>query len=84
MISSFCLTHLFEVSALRILSICFALMTVRFMYCENVSFESKVIPRAFGCFVVGGVWLFKLSCRVVPYSAGSDVKSVIPCKNIVE
>ena len=55
MLSSFCLPHLFEVSALRMLSVCFDLTTVRFMYCENVSFGSKVIPRVFGCFVVGSV-----------------------------
>ena len=33
MISSFCLPHLFEESPLGKLSVCFALMTVRFMYC---------------------------------------------------
>ena len=66
------------------LSICFALMTATFMYCENVSFGSKVIPRVFGCFIVGGVWLFNLSDRVVTYSAGSGVKRVILCKNIAE
>ena len=38
MISLFCLPYLFEVSALKMLSIYFALMTVRLMYCENVSF----------------------------------------------
>ena len=84
MISLFYLTHLFELSSLRILSVCFALMTMRFMYCENVNFGSKVIPRVFGCFVVGSVSLLKLSDRVMPYSAGSGVKSVIPCKYIVE
>ena len=41
MISSFCLPYLFEVSALRKLSICFALMTMRFMYCENVNLGQK-------------------------------------------
>ena len=46
MLSPFCLPHLFEVSALRMLSICFALMMVRFIYCENVSFGSKVIPMS--------------------------------------
>ena len=57
MISSSCLPvpHLFEVSALRILCVCFALMKVKFMYCKNVNFVSKVIPRVFECFVVGGV-----------------------------
>ena len=57
---------------------------MRFIYCKNVSLRSKVIPRVFGCFVVGSVSLFNLSDRVVPYSAGSGVKSVILCKNIVE
>ena len=55
MISSFCLPYLFEASALRMLSVCFALMTVRFMYCKYASFGSKLIPRVFGCFVVGNV-----------------------------
>ena len=55
MLNSFCLLHLFEVSALRMLSVCFALMMVRFMYCENVSLGSKVISRVFGCFVVDSV-----------------------------
>ena len=45
MISLFCLLQLFEVSALRKLSVCLALMTVRFMYCQNVSFGSKVISK---------------------------------------
>ena len=54
-LSSFWLPRLFEVSALRMSSVCFDLMTRRFMYCENVSFGSKVIPRVFGCFVVGSV-----------------------------
>ena len=52
MLSSFYLPYLFEVSALRILSVCFALLTVRFMNCENVSFGSKVIPRVFGCLLL--------------------------------
>ena len=82
-ISLFCLTYLFEKSALRKLSVCFALMTVRFMYCENVSFGSKVISKVFGCFDVDSVLLFKLSDTVVPYSAGSSTKSVILCKNMV-
>ena len=55
MISSFCLPHLFEVSALRKLSVCFALMTMRFMYCENVSFGSKVTSKVFWCFAVDSV-----------------------------
>ena len=55
MISSFCLPHLFEVSALRKLSVNFALMSVRFMYCENVSFGSKVISKVFGFFAVDSV-----------------------------
>ena len=40
-------------------------------------FGSRVIPKIFGCFVVGNVWLFNLSDRVVLYSAGSSVKSVV-------
>ena len=55
MLSSFNLPHLFDKSALRMLSVCFASMTMQFMYCENVRFGSKVIPRLFGCFVVGNV-----------------------------
>ena len=55
MISLFCLPHLFEKSGLRKLSVCFALMMVRFIYCENVSFGSKVISKAFGCFDVESV-----------------------------
>ena len=55
MINLFYLPYLFEVSALRMLSVCFDLMMVRFMYCENVGFGSKVIPRVFECFVVGSV-----------------------------
>ena len=51
-ISLFCLSHLFEESALRKLSVCFALMMVRFIYCENVSFGSKVILKVFMCFDV--------------------------------
>ena len=76
-INSFCLPHLVEVSAFRMLSIYFALVMMTFICCENVSFGSRVIPRIFGCFVVGNVWLFDLSDRVVLYSAGSDVKSVV-------
>ena len=51
MLSSYCLPHLFDESALGILSVCFVSITVRFMYCENVSFGSKV----FGCFAVGSI-----------------------------
>ena len=35
------------------LNICFALVMVMFICCENVSFGSRVIPRIFKCFVVG-------------------------------
>ena len=67
MISSSCLPHLVEASALRMLSVCYALMTVRFMCCENISFGSKVIPRVLGV-LVGSISLFNLSDRVEPYS----------------
>ena len=76
-INSFCLPHLVEMSAFRMLSVCFALVMVTFICCENVSFGSRVIPRIFGCFVVGNVWLFNLSDRVVLYSVKSGVKSVV-------
>ena len=80
MISLFCLLFLVEASGLRMLRVCFALMAVRFTYCENVSFGSNVIPRVFECFVVDSVELFNLSDKLVPYLAGSDVKSVKLCK----
>ena len=63
-INSFCLHHLVEVSTFSMLSVCFALVMVTFICCENVSFGSRVILRIFGCFVVGNVWLFNLSDRV--------------------
>ena len=66
-INSFCVPHLVEVSAFRILSICFAFVMVTFICYENVSFGSSVIPRILGCFVVGNVW-FNLSDKVVLYS----------------
>ena len=75
-INSFCSPHLVEVSDFRMLSVCFALVMVTFICCENVSFGSRVIPRIFGCFV-GNVWLFNLSDRVGLYSAGSGVKIVV-------
>ena len=75
-INSFCLLHLVEMSVFRMLSVCLALATMTFICCENVSFGSRVIPRIFGCFVVGSVCLFNVSDRVVPYSAGSGVKNV--------
>ena len=59
------------------LNVCFALVMVMFIFCENVSFGSRVIPRVLGCFVVGNVWLFNLGDRVVLYSAGSGIKSVV-------
>ena len=76
-ISFFCLLHLVEVKAFRMLNVCFALMMVMFICCENVNFGSRVISKIFGCFVVGSVWLFDLSDKIVPYSAGSGVKSVV-------
>ena len=48
MLSLFCLSHLFDKSALRMLSFCFASMMVRFMYCEDVSFGLKVIQEFVG------------------------------------
>ena len=51
-ISFFCLPYLVEVSVWRMLGICFALMTVKFMCCENVSYGSKVISRVLVVFLV--------------------------------
>ena len=48
-INSFCLPDLVEVS------VCFALVMVKLMCCENVSFGSRVIPRISRFFVVGSV-----------------------------
>ena len=77
-VNSFCLPHLVEVSAFRMLSVCFALVMVTFISCQNVSFGSRVISKIFGCFVVGNVWLFNLSdILVVLYSARSVVKIVV-------
>ena len=73
-ISSFCLLYLMEVSALRMLSVRFALVIVTFMCCENVSFGSKMITKSFGVLLL--VVFGCLSDGVVQYSAGS-VKSVV-------
>ena len=59
------------------LSDCFALVVVTFICCEDVCFGSRVISRILGFFVVGNVWLFNLSDRVVLYSAKLNVKSVL-------
>ena len=37
----------------------------------------KIDSKNFRVCFVGNVWLFNLSNRVMPYSAGSGVKSVI-------
>ena len=76
-INSICLPHLLEVSAFRMLNFCFALVIVTFICGKNVSFGFRVILRIFLYFVVGSIWLFNFSDRVVPYSAGSNVKSVV-------
>ena len=76
-INSFSLPHLVEVSDFGMISVCFALVMVTFICCENVSFGSRVNLRIFGCFVFGSVCLFNLSNRVVLYSAGSGVKIVV-------
>ena len=36
-----------------------------------------MIPSIFGCFVVGNVWLFNLSNRVVTYSYEFGVKRIV-------
>ena len=48
-ISSFCLLHLVEVSALKMLNVCFALVMVTFICFENVSLGSRaVVLNLFG------------------------------------
>ena len=47
-INCFCLPDLEEVSAFRMLSVCFTLVIVTLIYCENVSFGSRVVPRIWG------------------------------------
>ena len=54
-INSFCLPHLVEVGALRMLSVCFALVILTSICCEHARFGAKLIPNTFGCFVVGSV-----------------------------
>ena len=47
-ISSFCLLHLMEVSALtKLQRVCLNLVVVKFMGCENVNFRSSVISILF-------------------------------------
>ena len=58
--------------AYRMLNIC-----VTIICCENVSFGSRVILRILRCFVVGNVWLFNLSDRIMPNSAGTGVTSMV-------
>ena len=41
-----------------------ALVMATFICCKNVSSESKVIPKMFGCFAVGSVSLFN---RLIDY-----------------
>ena len=55
MINFFYFPHLVEVRVFRMLSVCFVLVMVMFICCENVSFRVRVIPRILGCFVVGSV-----------------------------
>ena len=52
--SSFYMPHLVEMSFQNV-SICFDLMIVMSMCCENVSLRSKVITRIFWCSVVDSV-----------------------------
>ena len=57
-ISFFCLPNLVDLSAFRMLSVCFVLEIVTFICRENVSFGSKLIPKILGCFVVGTLVTF--------------------------
>ena len=42
-----------------------------------MSLGSSVSPSILGCWLVSRMLLFMLSCRLVEYSAGSGVKSVV-------
>ena len=74
---SFDLPQCVEVSALSMFSVGFALLMVFCVCFEKVSLGSSVSLRIFGSFTVGSVVLSICSVRVVLYSAGSGVKSVV-------
>ena len=61
----FYLPLLLEVSVFRMLRVCFALVMVMFIFFENISFGSKMVPRIFKCFVIGSISFFNLSHRLV-------------------
>ena len=54
-----------------------ALVLVCLTCSAYVSFGSNVRPSILGCLFVSSVMLFICSCKLVEYSAGSDVKSVV-------
>lgn len=74
---SFVLPQCVDVRALIILSVCLAFCAVFCMCDEYVSLGSKVTPRIFGFRVVGSMVSCICSERVVLYSAGSGVNSVV-------
>ena len=74
---SLALPQCVDVSAFRMFIVCLARVSVLLMCCEYVSFVSSVRPKIFGCLTVGSCVLFMCSVRVVEYSAGSGVKSVV-------
>ena len=51
-INSFCLPHLVEVSAFKMLRVCFGLVMVH-LYVVKMLVFGRVIPKIFECFVVG-------------------------------
>ena len=84
MIVSFCCPHLVVVSALRMLSVHLAFVSVVLMCSEKVSLGSRVSPRILGFLWVRSVWLLILRSRVVLYWAGSGVRRVVVVSVVVQ
>ena len=58
-INSFCLPYWVEVSAFKMLGICFALVMMTFICYKNVSFRTTVIPR-----ILGVLFLVVFGCLI--------------------
>lgn len=74
---SLALPQCVDVSAFSMLIVCFALVSVLFMWLEYVSLGSSVNPSILGSLTVGSCVLFICSVSVVEYSAGSGVNRVV-------
>ena len=75
-IVSFDFPHFVVVRVLSILMVLSAFSLVCLVCSTKFNFGSKVMPRIFGCLLVGICMLFIVSDRVELYSAGSGVNSV--------